>query len=443
LRRLGLEPSGLKKFTQSLHRLAVASGVSPTDLAAIIKEVSSLCEGREMSVSEARDYVHQLTEQKKLLLKAVGELEKKHKSLELDLSLKELDYSTTKETLSEFTRIKKDLQLRNLSITDLSKLVSLVKAAEQLGYSSSVVIDTLSELKSKQDKRREIDVEIESLFQLKRSLHEKMAAVEQEISDKQQTLKAAEDLRKMGFDFKDLDALHSAIRMISQTRNIEISAAKNQLLSDLEHYYADDHELRKRTRIMESLLKEKEEKFSMLEADYQNERAILDKAKELISGGLDENWLKKLRVLIDAYGVDLGTLSEELKHYHSLKDTIDDLQASKKTLEEEERLLRQKVVTYEDQRLRTLSLINQLIVKSSRPSQTSLGSMQQRKDKEWLTGLTELVRAANGEEVDVERFRTSALEAIEIICIKLDKNSPARLVLEHAGLALRRDATLG
>ena len=189
---------------------------------------------------------------------------------------------------------------------------------------------------------------------------------------------------------------------------------------------------------MESLLKEKEEKFNMLEADYQNEKAILDNAKQLISSGLNEQWLKKLQTLIDAYGIDLDSLAGELKQYQSLKSTIDELQRTKTTLEEEERLLRQKVVAYEDQRLRTLSLINQLIVRSSRtsPYQASAPSPMRQAEKDELS---ELMRAANNEDIDVEKFRISAQKAIDIICSKLPKNSPARLVLEHAQLAFKRE----
>jgi chromosome segregation ATPase len=437
MQRLGLEPAGLKRFTESLHKLAIASAVSPANLTMIIREVSALCEGKEISLSQARDYIQQLADRQKTLQKAIEGLEKKEKSLEVELSLKELDYTTTKANLSEFARIRQELQEYNLSFADISKLLKLINAASQLGYNSSPIIDVLSDLKTKEGKRKEIDAEIESLLNSKRTLQDKLLALEQEVFDRQQMLKAAENLTKMGFDFKDLDTVHSVITVISQTRNIEISAAKNQLLSDLEHYYANDHELRKRIRIMESLLKEKEEKFNMLETDYLNEKAILGKAKELISAGLDEQWLKKLQTLIEAYGIDLDLLAEELKQYNSLRATISELQGTKKILEEEERLLRQKVVAYEDQRLRTLSLINQLFVKSIRSSlspQGPSGSAMQSTDD-----LTELMRAANGEDIDFEKFRISAQKAIDIIYNKLRINSPARVVLEHARLALKRE----
>ena len=344
MKRLGLDPSGLRKFTLSLHKLAVASGVSSAKLTGIIKELDALCEGKKISLTEASDYIQQLVERQRMLLTATEDLGNRKKSLEVQVSLRELEYSTSKDTMSEFARIKQDLHKRNLSFTDLSKLIALITAAEQVGYASSVIIETLSNLKSKEEKKKEIDTEIESLLNSKRILQDKLLGIEQEISDRQQTLKSAEELRKLGFDFKDLDALQSAIRMISQTRNIDITAAKTQLLSDLEQYYANDHELKKRIRIMESLLKEKEEKFNMLEADYQNEKAILDNAKQLISSGLNEQWLKKLQTLIDAYGIDLGSLAEELKQYQSLKSTIDELQRTKTALEEEERLLREQLV---------------------------------------------------------------------------------------------------
>jgi hypothetical protein len=438
--KLGLDASGLKKFTVSLHKLAVASGVSPARLTGIIQELNALCEGKKISLSQASDYIQQLAEQQKNLLRTMEDLDKRKQSLEVQVSLKELEYSTTKDTMSEFARIKQELKQRNLSFTDMSKLITLITAAEQLGYASSIIIDTLSNLKSKEDKKKEIDAEVENLIHSKRMLQDKLLLIEQEISDRQQTLKSAEELRKLGFDFKDLDTLQSAIKMISQTRNIDVLAAKNQLLSDLEQYYANDHELKKRIRIMESLLKEKEDKFNMLEADYQNEKAILDNAKQLISSGLNEQWLKKLQSLIDAYGIDLDSLAVELKQYQSLKSTIGELQRTKTALEQEEGLLRQKVVAYEDQRLRTLTLINQLIVRSSRPAFRSQASAEPPSaQKTESDELSELIRAANNEDINLEKFRISAQKAIDIICSNLPKNSPARMVLEHAQLALRRE----
>src|SRR6185503_5939237 len=155
--------------------------------------------------------------------------------------------------------------------------------------------------------------------------------------------------------------LQSAIKMIAATRNIDVTSAKNQLLSDLEGYYANDHELRKRIRILESLLQEKEDKFKMLEEDYENEKVILDYSKKLISSGFDGEWAKKLQIVMDRYGKDIDALTRELDQQQSLKASITELQQKKMVLEEEERLLRQKVVSEQDQRIKTLALINEMM----------------------------------------------------------------------------------
>ncbi len=192
MKRLGLDPSGLRKFTLSLHKLAVASGVSSARLTGIIKELDALCEGKKISLTQASDYIQQLSERQRMLLTATEDLENRKKSLEVQVSLKELEYSASKDTMSEFARIKQDLHKRDLSFTDLSKLIALITAAEQLGYASSVIVETLSNLKSKEEKKKEIDTEIESLLNSKRTLQDKLLGIEQEISDRQQTLKSAE-----------------------------------------------------------------------------------------------------------------------------------------------------------------------------------------------------------------------------------------------------------
>jgi hypothetical protein len=431
LRRLGLEPASLKEFTISLHKLAVASGVSPNVLASVIKEVSDLCEGKKISLIQARKQIEQLRLHNDAILKEAEDVKKKKQSLEVDLRLKELEYSASIQTLSEYARIKKELAEHGLSFADISKLVTLINnAAEQAGPDSSVIVETLADLKSKQDKRKEIETEIENLINTKRTLQDRLLTLEQEISTRQQILNSADEVKKLGFDFKELDKLKTAIKMIAQTRNIDVASAKDHLLSDLEGYYADDHELRKRIRILESLLQEKEDKFKMLEEDYQNEKVILDNVKKLISDGFDRQWIEKLQMLIDAYGANLDLLSEELKQHQGLKASINELQQKKRTLEEEERLIRQKVVAVEDQRIRTLSLIkDMMMLKSSASIQT-----HQPKEGE----LSELIRAAQGDDIiDEGKFKMSARKAIDIICSRLPKNSPARVVLEHARLALQ------
>jgi hypothetical protein len=204
------------------------------------------------------------------------------------------------------------------------------------------------------------------MLDIKRATQQRLAAIEQELAEKQKLLNSAENLTRLGFGAVDLENLAAAIKMISNTRNIDLAAAKERLAADLLSYYANDQELRGRLRTLESLLREKEEKFSMLEADFHNEQAVLDNASKLIAAGLDEQWLAKLRSIIDSYGMDIDGLANELKTRNALSASIDQLAKTKKALEEEERLLRQKVVATEDQRIRTLSMINDLIVRTPR-----------------------------------------------------------------------------
>lgn len=444
MQKLGLEPAGLGKFIASLHRLAVASGVSPENLASAIRDVGALSQDKHLSLAQARRYVQQLAEKQKALTIAIADLEKKKGSLEVEMGLKQLERSATRESLSEFEEVKQKLESHGLSLAEVSKLASLIESAKELGYDSVAITDSLANLKSQEVAKDELRGEIESLLATKKSAQDRLLALEKEISQNQQILKSADELKKLGFGFGDLEELSLAIRMIAQTRNLDESDARNQLLSDLQGYYANDQELKKRIRVLESLLEQKEEKFKMLEADYQNERAVLESTKKLISGGVDGEWLGKLRAIMDSYGIDIGMLESELKNRQGLKASIDELARTKKALEEEERLLHQKVVAAEDQRLKTLSLINDLIVnpRSISPQKQPVHAGQGARGGE-PGPLRDLIRAANGEVVNNSDFIVSARKAIDIINAKLPKGSPARLVLEHALLALRHEADRG
>jgi hypothetical protein len=443
MQRLGLQPSGLGKFIASLHRLAVASGVSPENLASAISDVAALSQDKHLSLAQTRRYIQQLAEKQKALAIAIADLEKKKGSLEVETGLRQLEHSTTRESLSEFEETKQKLKSHGLSLAEVSRLIALMESAKEIGYDSSAITDSLANLKSQEVARSKIRVEIENLLETKKNAQDRLLALEKEISQNQQILKSADELKKLGFDFGDLEELGSAIRMIAQTRNLDESDARNRLLSDLQGYYANDQELKKRMRVLESLLEQKEEKFKMLEADYQNEKAVLESTKKLISGGVDAAWLGKLRAIMDSYGIDIGMLESELSNRQGLKASIDELARTKKALEEEERLLHQKVVAAEDQRLKTLSLINDLIVnpKSISPKQPVHAAQDARVGEPGP--LRDLMRAANGEVVSNNDFIVSAKSAIDMISAKLPKGSPARLVLEHALLALRHEADRG
>ena len=59
-----------------------------------------------------------------------------------------------------------------------------------------------------------------------------------------------------------------------------------------------------------------------------------------------------------------------MRERSGLSASIEELARTKKILEEEEKLLRQKVVAAEDQRIKTLTIINNLIVHAPRSVQT-------------------------------------------------------------------------
>ena len=427
MQMLGLEPSGLGRFIVSLHKLAVSSGVDPSLLASIIKELSLLSEGKHLPIDQVRKKIQHLADEQKDLTKKVSELQEKKGVLEAVLSQKQNDQKEGKESLSEFLDQRKQLEEHGISLEDLSRLSTMVTSAKKMGYDSAAIVSLLSDFNSAQEKKISADAELEQILDSKRIAQQRALALEQEIAEKQKILTSADTLARLGFGATDLDDLSAAIRMISKTRNIDEVSAKARLVADLQSYYANDQALRTRLRIVESLLREKEDKFNLLESDFQNEKAVLDHTSKLISEGLDEKWLRKLRNIIDSYGTDIDSLAKELETRNALASSIEGLVKTKKALEEEERLLRQKVVAAEDQRIKTLSLINYLIIRTPRPS-----ALQQKQPDTFR----HIAAPAENPE-----FLVSAQKAIELIRAKLPPNSPARIVLEHALLALRLEST--
>jgi hypothetical protein len=423
MQMLGLEPSSLGRFIVSLHKLAVSSGVEPGVLASVIKELSLLSDGKHVPIDDLRRKIQRLADEQSDLTKKIAELHKEKSALEAELGEKQNEHKAGKESLSGFLDQKRRLEEQGISLDDVSRLTSMITFAKQAGYDASVIIGVLSDIQSTNEKKVLAETQLEQILDSKRAAQQRALALEQEIAEKREVLQSATALAKLGFGTKDLDDLSDAIRMISKTRNLDEASAKDRLIADLQSYYANDHELATRLRTLEGLLREKEDKFNLLQSDFQNEKAVLESASKMISAGVDEKWLLKLRSIIDSYGTDIDTLAGELQTRNALSASIEGLVKTKRALEEEEKLLRQKVVAAEDQRIKTLALINDLIVNSSRTG------VSQEKEVE---DIKRIAVAAGSPE-----FLTSAQRAIEIIRAKLPPGSPARLVLEHALLALR------
>lgn len=83
-----------------------------------------------------------------------------------------------------------------------------------------------------------------------------------------------------------------------------------------------------------------------------------------------------------------------------------------------------------------LTLIKEMVANSK----SGLSPVATNNEKESLTPLGELgelVRAAQGsDDIDERQFKIDAKKAIDTIYKRLPKNSPTRLILEHALLAL-------
>ncbi|HKU50660.1 MAG TPA: hypothetical protein VJP79_11960 [Nitrososphaera sp.] len=428
MQKLGLEPTGLGRFITSLHRLAVASGIDPSSLASIIREIGTLSDGKQHpSIEQARKKIRELGAEQSSLSKSIADLQQRKDALEAEVASEENKKAADQKSLSFYVSLEQELLALGISLDDISRLSSMVVSARQLDYSHSALLDLLADFDLAKQKKEKAETEIEQVLGIKRATQQRLAVIEQELAEKQKLLDSAENLTRLGFGAGDLENLAAAIKMISNTRNIDLPAAKERLAADLLSYYANDQELRGRLRTLESLLREKEEKFSMLEADFHNEQAVLDNASKLIAAGLDEQWLAKLRNIIDSYGIDIDGLANELKTRNALSASIDQLAKTKKALEEEERLLRQKVVATEDQRIRTLSMINDLIVRTPR------ANPEEKKDN------AAKIISASGQMPGVEErdFMSSTQKTIEAIRSRLPPDSPARLVLEHALLALR------
>ena len=132
--------------------------------------------------------------------------------MEIEIQLNELDFSTIKESVTEFKKMKDELSQYDLSIgQDLSKLVQLVRICkEKLGNDFASISNLLTHLQSIKEKKAMIELEIAALSYSKKELEDELEILKQTIAENQQIIFLVNEL-KIGLDVTELEQLHSSI----------------------------------------------------------------------------------------------------------------------------------------------------------------------------------------------------------------------------------------
>lgn len=451
LERLNLQPIALERFIKYFHKFAVASGVSPENLVILIRKIVELSEGTDkgfihdseakISIADLHSIIQDLGKKQEHLLDEVEKLELKKDSLEVEIRLKELDYSTIKESVAEFNKMKDELSRYDLSIEqDLSKLVELVRICkEKLGHDFSSISHLLSDLQSIHEKKAMNELETAALLDSKKELEDNLEITKRAILENRQIIFSVNELKKIGLDVKELENLHASIKRISENEKVDMSSASQILLSDLEAYNRNSGELKNNLRVLESLLERKSMQFASLELDYGREKDLLDKIKRIkSSNGFSEEWIEKIKEILDSYEMDLDSFIQGIKQQKTLKNNIDSLQNQKQELQQEQLSLQHKLIASEEQRLKLENELATLRLKLDSARNLAQIISSEKSAENHIDALADLLDAAsNGDNIDAEKFRSVVQQTIGSICKMMSPRSTTKIALEHALLAIK------
>jgi len=434
LQKQGIELAKFDSFLGDIAEVWKASGFSSEGFQDMIKQIHQLSKNEAISISQLPDYVQKLQDSRKNLEAEISEMERKKQILESTSKEIETEFSQKKVALDEFSQIKERLMQFGLSVDNVRELAEIVNNAQKLGYDSSMIIRILSNIESAEKEKDVLDLENKKRLELQEQLRAKLLSIEQMIEANKETIDLLEKLDKLGFGEEDFKELSSLIEAIAANESIENSAAKNNLIEYFKVYNNDKQQIQQEIDNLNAELDRKQLELGALESTYLQNKNIADIIERLQSRGFNETILAKLGVIVDLHGIELDSLTQDLQTYGSLRRSIRELTRSKVVLEEEERLLRHKLVATEDQRQRLLTIINETL-RSSASKSTNSTSTTIVYDKE-VGDLKHLIRASKGEDVSLDELKVSTEKAIDIVCEKLASRSITKAFLQHAKRAL-------
>jgi hypothetical protein len=365
LKRLGVESADYENFLDDFHKFCISSGASPEGLANIAKQVFQLAKLDGITIYQAPAHVENLRITKNELQNEIEGLHAKKEALEQELLLEEQNYNRIKENFSELATVKDQLSKYNLSLNDVSNLAGMINNVRNYGYDATRVVDLIFNLESLEQERVEKDSQIRKMRNSEDTLKASLQQLEQALSAQQAKLESLEKVRRLGFDFRELELIHHITNKIAKHQGTDPASSKNRLFHDIEQYYNDEDDFRKRLHDTEVLLHDRQKELDTLQKNYQDKKDVIDLLERLSSRGINERAFLKYQIINEIFKIDLDSLSEDMTKYGNLSNVVKELEENKSRLEQEELLLRHKLAALEDQRQHFASLLNDLMTKRS------------------------------------------------------------------------------
>lgn len=170
-------------------------------------------------MAKLKDEKNRLEDNIKKLRKDKNLLNSQYASLERGRDEMLKKYNMVEEQLKWYVETRTELRKFGLSVDDVPKFVKSVRWIQDAGYSVAAIITNFSNYADLQHESNELEIDVVKKKKIKEDLQRTIASLE-ELAQKHRLKDAeSEDLRKMGFGFKEFKRLRHTIEEIYEANN--------------------------------------------------------------------------------------------------------------------------------------------------------------------------------------------------------------------------------
>lgn len=240
MKKLGINEGDIESFITEVFSYCKQIGITPHQVASNMKPLVEL--SKSVPLENIPSFVEEKENQVKDLEKEIEALQKQKRDLNIEVStLKELrdtrlqEEKMTRSGLSSYLNSKEKLAQYGLFLdTDIPKLTQLVINIEELGFNPQGILSEYFDLQSVKAKKQEVEGQISWLESRKSALEYSCAEIKDEESRHSQTLIACNQLKSIGFGFRELKILKYTITEAARALNMSEESAVSTIFQRLE-----------------------------------------------------------------------------------------------------------------------------------------------------------------------------------------------------------------
>jgi outer membrane murein-binding lipoprotein Lpp len=478
--KLGAQETNIESFLTQIYKLCVSKNIQPEVIVKITEQIPALHE--IIPFSEIPEYVGEKIKEKQSLEQEVKTLKETAVSAqsECDEALKRS--SITVDILHEYKRLKESLvEQYGLSIDsedDLRKVIKVIYNLKHSGYDAKSIIKNLSNINSLQTREQELQSQVDAIEVKLKNVEQEYSASEEKLTYSNDALSVYNELRNLGFGMKELKLLKNTVMEISTSNNINPYLAFKKFFEDIKGQYDNKLGFERKIMEMNNSLLHIEQQLHNISLEYSQKKDTIDKLAELLAYGVTQEEIIYWTSILKDHKIEISSLHQDLVKYGTIVGTYNNIATKVSSLTSESNDLTKKVESLSEEQRRISNIIEfqhgevtkaiqtflqNLNGQINNTTKTSIQAIQNMKEQSLAIGeqsklglqfidaevkkqlyllekigasaeFSPLIKAARGEDVDVDELRISVIRALGIMTSRLDNilNGEAKEVLQQA-----------